>query len=76
MNNALKEDGKVFIHCSELQIGAIMAIGYLIGNCKVPIKQSLQIITKNQGIEISPHFMKQIEAYDLEKMAFISIQRE
>ena len=67
--------GKVLIHCSELQIGAIMGCAYLIGILKIPLKQSLMKIGKG-NIEIAPHFMKQLEAYDLEKMAFVSIQRD
>ena len=52
-----------------------MAIGYLIGINKMPLKQALKKAIKNE-MEIIPHFMKQLEVYDLEKMAFVSIQRE
>ena len=52
-----------------------MAIGYLIGINKMPLKQALKKVIKNE-MEIIPHFMKQLEVYDLEKMAFVSIQRE
>lgn len=50
-------------------------MGYLIGVTKTPMKQSLQLVLKGK-FEIAPHFMKQIESYDLEKMAFVSLQRE
>ena len=49
-------------------------LGYLIGVLRVPMKQGLQLVLREQT-EISPHFMKQIESYDLEKMAFVSLQR-
>jgi hypothetical protein len=65
----------VFIHASDLQLAAVVGIGYLIGVLKSPMKQSLQLVLKGK-FEISPHFMKQIESYDLEKMAFVSLQRE
>ena len=50
-------------------------MGYLIGVLRIRMKQGLQLVLKDR-IEISPHFMKQIESYDLEKMAFVSLQRE
>ena len=31
IKNALQKGGKVFIHSSVIQLGAIMALGYLIG---------------------------------------------
>ena len=31
IKNAIKEGGRVFIHSSFLELGAIMALGYLIG---------------------------------------------
>lgn len=56
--------GKVFIHASDLQLAAVVGMGYLIGITKTPMKQSLQLILHGK-IEIAPHFMKQIESYDL-----------
>lgn len=64
----------MFVHSSVLQIGAIMTLGYLIGVEKISFKQGMSRVLKND-IEISPHFLKQLESYDLEKMAFVSIQR-
>ncbi len=65
----------MFIHSSALEIGAVMSLGYLIGVEKVAFKQGLNRVLTN-GLELSPHFLKQLESYDLEKMAFVSIQRE
>jgi len=39
-------------------------MGYLIGIGKLPFKQGLLLVLKGKT-EISPHFMKQIESYDL-----------
>lgn len=75
IKNALAAGGKVFIHCSEMQIGAMMGCAYMIGMLKISLKQCLQKLAPI-NIEISPHFLKQLEAYDLYKMAFVSIQRE
>ena len=74
MKKALETGGKVLIHASVDQISAIMACAYMIGVQKISLKQCLAKVSEYQ-IEISPHFMKQLEAYDLEKMAFVSIQR-
>lgn len=57
-----------------MEIGAVVVCAYLIGIKKVSLKQSLGKIS-HANVEISPHFLKQLEAYDLEKMAFVSIQR-
>jgi hypothetical protein len=54
----------VFIHASDLQLAAVVAMGYLIGVAKIPMKQSLQLVLTGK-LEIAPHFMKQIESYDL-----------
>lgn len=40
-----------------------MGCAYLIGIQKTTLKQSLAKL--GNGIEISPHFFKQLEAYDL-----------
>lgn len=61
---AVARGGKVFIHASDLQLAAVVGMGYLIGVTKTPMKQSLQLVLKG-GLEIAPHFMKQIESYDL-----------
>lgn len=58
-----------------MEIGAVVVCAFLIGIKKISLKQSLSKIG-HSNIEISPHFLKQLEAYDLEKMAFVSIQRE
>jgi hypothetical protein len=41
-----------------------MALGYLIGVEKISFKQGLGIVLKG-GLELSPHFLKQLESYDL-----------
>ncbi len=65
----------MFVHSSVLELGAVMVLGYLIGVEKVSFKQGLTRVLKS-GMELTPHFLKQLESYDLEKMAFVSIQRE
>lgn len=75
IKDAIGAGGKVFVHCSAMEIGATMVSAFMIANMKISLKHCLSRLTAI-GIEISPHFLKQLEAYDLEKMAFISIQRE
>ena len=59
IKNAIINGGKVFIHSSDLQLAAVVSMGYLIGVTKTPMKQSLQLVLKGK-LEIAPHFMKQI----------------
>ena len=59
MRSAFAKRGKVFIHASDLQLAAVVAMGYLIGVAKIPMKQSLQLVLSGK-LEIAPHFMKQI----------------
>lgn len=59
IKNAIQKGGKVFIHSSAIQLGAIMALGYLIGVEKISFKQGLTRVLNNE-IEISPHFLKQL----------------
>lgn len=42
IKSAISIRGKVFIHSSDLQLAAVVAMGYLIGVTKTPMKQSLQ----------------------------------
>ena len=49
----------MFVHSSVLELGVVMVMGYLIGVEKVAFKQGLSKIAKN-GIELSPHFLKQL----------------
>ena len=74
IRDALNAGGKVFIHCSDMEIGAMMGCAYMIGVLKISLKQCLSKLS-GINIEMSPHFLKQLEAYDLYKMAFVSIQR-
>lgn len=74
IKDALESGGKIFVHCSVMEIGVVIVCAYMIGIMKISLKQSLAKMA-HTGIEISPHFLKQLEAYDLEKMAFVSIQR-
>lgn len=52
------------MHCSVMEIGAVIVCAFLIGIRKVSLKQSLSKIS-HANVEISPHFLKQLEAYDL-----------
>jgi hypothetical protein len=64
IKNAIKDAGKVFIHASALEIGAVMTLGFLIGVEKISFKQGLHKVLAS-GLELSPHFLKQLESYDL-----------
>jgi hypothetical protein len=59
IKSAISKGGKVFIHASDLQLAAVIAMGYLIGVMRVPMKQSLQVVVVSKT-EIAPHFMKQL----------------
>jgi hypothetical protein len=59
IKTALSRKGKIFIHASDLQLAAVVAMGYMIGVGKIPMKQSLKQVLKGKT-EIAPHFMKQI----------------
>jgi hypothetical protein len=48
IKNAVSKRGKVFIHASDLQLAAVVAMGYLIGVTKTPMKQSLQLVLHNK----------------------------
>lgn len=53
------------------------AVSYLIGVQRTPIKQSMEVIKRAvPNVEISSHFYKQLQNYDLEKLAFVTIKRE
>lgn len=43
IKTALAHYGRVFIHAKDLQLAAVVAMGYLIGVSKIPMKQSLQL---------------------------------
>ena len=59
IKNAVSRRGKVFIHASDLQISAMVGLGYSVGITKTPLKQSLQLVLRNK-LEIAPYFMKQV----------------
>ena len=47
IKSARDQGGKVFIHSSQLQLGAVMTLGYLIGVEKISFKQGLKAVLKN-----------------------------
>lgn len=75
IRDALEAGGKVFVHCSVMELGYCMVCSFMIGVLKISFKQCLSKLAFTK-IEISPHFLKQLQSYDLEKMAFVSIQRQ
>lgn len=48
IKGAVLKKGKVFIHASDLQLAAVVGIGYLIGVTKTPMRQSLQLVLKGK----------------------------
>lgn len=64
IRKALGSGGKVLIHSSLDQIGALLGCAYMIGVQKISLKKCLAKVAEYK-IEISPHFLKQLEAYDL-----------
>jgi hypothetical protein len=72
---ALLEGGAVLIHCrTGLEIGPCFALAFLIAHEKVPLKVGLEMLGRRMKLEIASHFLRQLESYDLEKLAFISIK--
>jgi hypothetical protein len=59
IKDAIDGGGKVFVHCSVLEIAAIMVSAYMIGVLKISLKQCL-LKMAHENIEISPHFLKQL----------------
>ena len=48
IKSSIIQGGKVFIHASDLQLAAVVGMGYLIGITKTPMKQSLQLVLKSK----------------------------
>ena len=48
IRNGVTKGGKIFIHAVELQLAAVVSMGYLIGVTKTPMKQSLQLVLKGK----------------------------
>ena len=48
IKNAVSKRGRVFIHASDLQISAMVSLGYLVGITKTPLKQSLPLVLRNK----------------------------
>lgn len=75
--NSIEQGGTVLIHGGNLELAVCFAVSYLIGVLRTPIKASMDAIKRNvPNIEISSHFSKQLQSYDLEKLAFVTIKRE
>lgn len=76
IQQSIDQGGTVLIHGGQLELAVCFALSYLIGVLRTPIKPSMDIIKRAvPNMEISSHFYKQLQNYDLEKLAFVTIKR-
>jgi hypothetical protein len=74
---SLEGKGKVLIHSTDgVNIGPCFILSYMINNLKIPLKVGTeQIRVTVPELSIAQHFMKQLEQYDLEKLALVSLKK-
>ncbi|EAR97890.2 dual specificity phosphatase domain protein (macronuclear) [Tetrahymena thermophila SB210] len=69
--------GKVFIHdLNGINIGPCFCLAYLINNEKIPLKTGFDLMKERQQLQITPNFFKQLERYDLEKLALVTVKKK
>lgn len=67
----------MLIHSCSLELAVCFAVSFLIGVNRLPIKTSMDYIKQSvPKVEVSSHFYKQLQSYDLEKLAFVTIKNE
>ncbi|CAD8172813.1 unnamed protein product [Paramecium pentaurelia] len=76
IRETLLQKGKVLIHCRDgLNIGPCFILAYLINEIKVPLKLGIEMLQSLiPQLDIAVHFYKQLEQYDLEKLALLQIK--
>ena len=74
---AIANGGKILIHCFDGQsTSPAFLIGYMIGKLKITLKKSIDIIKLNYPkMDLNDYFFKQLEQYDLEKLALASFKK-
>lgn len=79
ISEALKNQGKVLIHGINGKSRSLaFALAYLINVVRIPMKNGLELLTNsiNEKPEINHYFMKQLEQYDLENLANVSLKKK
>lgn len=79
ISEALKNNGKVLIHGINGKSRAMaFSLAYLINVAKIPMKNGLELLMSsiNEKPEINHYFMKQLEQYDLENLANVSLKKK
>lgn len=68
---SLQNEGKIFIHGWDgLSSASSFSLAYMISHKKMPLKNGLNLILKNYpDFVMNEYFKKQLEQYDLEKLA-------
>ncbi len=68
----------MLIHCVSGKSRALaFALAFLINSEKIPLKAGIEIMKeKIPETSINPYFLKQLEQYDLEKLALVSIKKK
>ena len=63
----------MFVHSADPQnTGAAFILAYFINNLKQPLKSSIgRLQSIGLGMEISNNFLRQLEQYDLERLAMV-----
>lgn len=77
INDSIKAGGKVLIHDQHAKSRApAFLLAYLINNLKITLKKGSSMIReKVPNMEMNDYFLKQLEAYDLEKLAMLSTKK-
>lgn len=63
----------MLIHCRDgINIGPCFILAYLINEIKMPLKLGIELLqTLIPQLDMAVHFYKQLEQYDLEKLALL-----
>eukprot|EP00825_Cyclidium_porcatum_P001483 TRINITY_DN10680_c0_g2_i2.p1 TRINITY_DN10680_c0_g2~~TRINITY_DN10680_c0_g2_i2.p1 ORF type:complete len:363 (-),score=84.25 TRINITY_DN10680_c0_g2_i2:227-1315(-) len=78
IKQALDENGKVLIQDRDgKNIAPSFALAFMINNNKIPLKNGLEVLKSEfPNLEISSVFLKQLERYDLEKLALVTLKKK
>lgn len=78
IKNAVQKGGKVLVHSSNGKSrGPAFILAYFISNCKINLKKGMdQLKAYIPDLEINHNFYKQLEIYDLEKLALLETSNQ
>ena len=78
IKNALHKGGKVLVHSTNGKSrGPAFVLAYFISNCKINLKRGMESLKGFiPDLEINHNFYKQLEIYDLEKLALLETNNQ